>query len=80
MSLQLIKQVLANSLEIDGNLIQDSASMDTISEWDSIKHLRVILGLEDAFGISFTELETTEIISLELIKIILSEHGVTFEV
>lgn len=73
-----IKKILSKCLEIEEQKVTDSASMDTIREWDSIKHLRVILALEDAFNISFTELETTEIINIDLIKIVLSDHGIEF--
>jgi acyl carrier protein len=72
----LLKTILAKCLEVEIDKINDSTSMDTLSEWDSIKHLRIVLALEDTFNINLTEMQSVEIISFELIKLVLKEHGV----
>jgi len=56
--------------------ITPDASIDTIEAWDSLKHLNLVLALEERFGITLTEQETVEILSYEIIRSVLAEHGV----
>ena len=53
--------------------------MDIVEKWDSLNHLNLVLALEEAFDISFTEEQTIEILNYPLIKMVLQDHGVTFE-
>jgi acyl carrier protein len=52
--------------------------MDTVDSWDSLKHLNLVLALEEQFGVSLTEEQSFEILSYPLIKVVLAEHGVAF--
>lgn len=76
----LLKKTLSNVLGVGSDVLDDDSSMDTISTWDSVKHLNLVLALEDAFSITFTEEQTMEIISYPLIKLVLAEHGIVFDV
>jgi len=76
----LLKKTLSNVLGVGQDALDDDSSMDTISTWDSVKHLNLVLALEDAFAITFTEEQTMEIISYQLIKLVLAEHGVSFDI
>lgn len=71
-----IKEVMARLFHVNVKDIDDDSSMDTIEEWDSLNHLKLVLALEDECGISFTEEESVEILSFALIKEVLKEHGV----
>lgn len=71
-----VKEVLANVFKIKIENIDEATSMDTVQEWDSLNHLKLILALEDELDISFLEEETVEILSFELIKEVLKEHGI----
>jgi len=73
-----LKEVLNKILKIEISSINDETSVDTVDIWDSLKHLNLVIALEEAFNITFTEEESVEIMSYPLIKAILSEHGVTF--
>ena len=73
-----LKQVLADVLKITIDSIDDDTSVDTVERWDSLSHLNLVLALEQAFDISFTEEQTVEILNYPLIKAVLGEHGVTF--
>ena len=74
-----LKQVLADVFKIDIQTINDDTSVDNVEKWDSLNHLNLVLALEEAFDISFTEEQTIEILYYPLIKMVLQEHGVTFE-
>ena len=48
-----VKSVMAEVFEIDEATIQDDASQKTVSEWDSLQHLNLMVELEDKFDVSF---------------------------
>ena len=73
-----LRQVLADVLQIDLTSIDDDTSVDTVENWDSLRHLNLILAIEQEFDISFTEDQTVEVLNFPLIKIVLEEHGVFF--
>ena len=73
-----IKEVFKNIFQIDVSSINDETSVDTVEKWDSLKHLNLVLALEEAFNITFTEEESVEIMSYPLVKAVLSDHGVSF--
>ena len=43
-----------------------------------LKHLSLVITLEQEFGVSFTVDQTIEILNYPLIKIVLAEHGIEF--
>jgi acyl carrier protein len=53
--------VVATALELRADEVTDDLSSDTCMSWDSLRHLRLVLSVEDAFAVSFGE---DEIISL----------------
>ena len=74
-----LKNVLADVFKIEAKTIGEDTSVDNVEKWDSLNHLNLVLALEEAFDISFTEEQTIEILNYPLIKMVLQEHGVTFE-
>ncbi|MDJ0951558.1 MAG: acyl carrier protein [Alphaproteobacteria bacterium] len=44
------RNLLAGALEIDPAAIADDASIDTLEQWDSLAHMRVVLAIEAARG------------------------------
>lgn len=75
-----LKQVLADVFGIDPKTINEATSVDTVKAWDSLKHLNLVLALEEKFKVSLTEEETVQILSYPLIKVVLKEHGIGFSV
>ena len=73
-----LKEVISRCLKIDKSEINENTSVDTVPLWDSLKHLELVLTLEGEFNVSFSPDQTIEILSYPLIKIVLSEHGITF--
>lgn len=74
-----LKQVLADLFELPVEAVGDRTSPDTVPKWDSAAHLNLVLALENAFDISFTEQQSVEILNYPLIKAVLGEHGVKFQ-
>jgi acyl carrier protein len=73
-----LRQVLTDVLDLDSSAIIETASIDTIKQWDSLKHLNLVLALEERFGVTLTDEQTVHILSYPLIKIALEEQGVRF--
>lgn len=73
-----LKMVMSDVLNIGFSNIDDNTSVDTVDEWDSLRHLNLVLAIEQEFDISFTEEQTIEILNYPLIKIILEEHQFSF--
>lgn len=71
-----LRQLMADVFGVDVAEITPEASIDTIEAWDSVRHLNLVLALEERFAFSFTEQETVEILSYELIRVVIREHGV----
>jgi len=72
-----LKQVLADVLSTDSKSVDDNTSPDTVPNWDSLRHMQLVLALEAEFDVTFTEQESVEILSYPLIKEVLKEHGIT---
>jgi len=75
---QKLKQVLSRVFSVSLDMITDNASPDTIENWDSVRHMNLVLALEEEFDFEFTDDQVVEILSYKLIKIVLKEHGVEF--
>lgn len=73
---QKLKEVLSTIFNVSVDMITDNASPDTIENWDSLRHMNLVLALEEQFDVEFTDDQVVEILSYNLIKIVLKEHGV----
>ena len=73
-----LKQLLAKVFGVETSVIRDDATPDTIEQWDSLRHMNLILALEEEFAVEFSDEQTVEILSYPLIKAVLQEHGVQF--
>ena len=67
-----IKEVISNIFETPLSGINDQSSPDTIENWDSINHMKLITALEEEFDVEFTDEEILEMQNVKLIKYILS--------
>jgi acyl carrier protein len=50
-----IKNVMAAVFEIPADQITEDSSQDTIELWDSLKHMNLVVALEEEFGIELTD-------------------------
>ena len=74
----LLKNTIAGVLGVNPDDINNDSSMYSLHEWDSVKHLNLVLAIEEVFGVSMTEEQSLEMLSFPLIKIVLSEHNINF--
>ena len=71
---ETLKEVMAAVLRVPAESITEFTSMDTVAVWDSIKHLNLVLALEEEFGISIPDEDAGNITSYPLIKLVLNEQ------
>ena len=66
-----IKNVMSAVFELPVNQITDDSSPDTIGSWDSLKHMNLVVALEEEFEIEFTDDEIMESMNFSLIQLII---------
>jgi acyl carrier protein len=69
-----LKRLVANVLELEPEDIGADTSMDTVEQWDSLRHLTLVLAIEDEFGISVPDEEAADITSWPLIRLVVAEQ------
>mgnify|MGYP000035076657 CR=1 FL=1 len=69
-----IRNVMAIVFGIEADQVKDNAEPGVIESWDSLRHMGLIVALEEEFDITFTDDEMTELLNLELITSILSDR------
>ena len=71
-----VYQIVSDVMGIPIEMINDEASPDSISSWDSMAHLNLILAIETEFNISLSPEEGLEMMSVKLIRLTLQGHGI----
>lgn len=68
-----IVKVMSAVFEVPMEEITDVSSVDNIESWDSLKHLNLILSLEEEFNISIPDEEVGNLMNYKLIELIVNE-------
>lgn len=70
-----IINVMSAVFELPVDAITETSSTDTIENWDSLRHLNLILGLEEEFDISIPDEEVGNLVNYKLIELIVDEQS-----
>ena len=62
-----IKQVMSNVFNLDINSINSMSSPDNIENWDSLKHMNLVIALEEEFKVEFDDEEIADSMNCALI-------------
>ena len=62
-----VYEVVSQILNVPLNEIDDEFSTDHCKDWDSLKHINLVLALEEEFHIQFREGQIVEMLSVGLI-------------
>ena len=71
-----LKQVIATMLNVDTSKIDEDSSMDNLPNWDSLRHMNLVLALDEEFKVTIPDEDAGNITSYKLIKLVLNELGV----
>ena len=69
-----LKRIVADVLEVEPGAVGPDFSMDNVEQWDSLRHLTLVLAIEDEFGISVPDEEAANITSWPLIRLVVEEQ------
>jgi len=70
-----IFSIISKVMQIDSTELSDDSSPDTVAAWDSLKHMNLILALEEAFNVNFTDTEIIEMLSVDKIVKTIETRG-----
>jgi acyl carrier protein len=48
-----IRTIAADVLQVDASALTAESSPETVTAWDSVQHLNLLLAIEEAFGFQF---------------------------
>lgn len=65
---EAIKEIMAQVFQIEVASINEDTSPDSVDRWDSLKHMQLIMALEDEFGIEFPDESIPELLSFAAIE------------
>jgi len=57
-------EVLSSILNVAREALSPQSSRDSLEEWDSIKHMYVVLALEEEFSVEFSDDEIANLVSV----------------
>ena len=70
-----LKSIIADVLRISSEEIADDLTMKQTSAWDSLKHMELVVALEQEFGTEFTFEEIATMQSVADIKIVIESRN-----
>ncbi len=59
-----VARILSDVMGISEDQIDDGSSPDTVESWDSLKHMNLVLALEEEFGVQFSDEKIVEMLSV----------------
>ncbi len=59
--------VVSQVMNVNKESLNDASSPSTIVNWDSLKHMNLILSLEEKFSVSFSDEEIISMLSVKKI-------------
>ena len=71
-----VRHILGVVLEMPEQQIDERLTAEDAGNWDSIRHLNLVMALEDAFGVSFSSDELGRLTSYRAIVDALAERGI----
>jgi acyl carrier protein len=70
-----IRKIMSGILEVPADSITEATTMETVDTWDSLRHMEIIVALEEAFGIELAAEDLMEMTSLPEIMRVLAAKG-----
>ena len=71
-----LEQIVAKVLAVDVSTISDASNAKNTPNWDSMRHIELLLAVEVAYGVQFTMAEITSMQNLGDMRRLLIDRGV----
>lgn len=62
-----VKKIMAEILGIEQESINSETTPDTVKEWDSLKHMQLILALEEEFSVEIPDDFIDKMLNIDMI-------------
>jgi acyl carrier protein len=72
-----IYEIVSKVMGIPLSNVNIDSSPDTIEEWDSLKHINLMMALEEEFDVQFSPDEITDMLNIKLILLTVKESRST---
>lgn len=66
--------IVSRIMQVRTEHLDEHSSPDTIQQWDSLKHMSLLLALEEEFDVHFDDEELLEMMSVRAIMDVLQRH------
>ncbi len=73
---QRLQHIFREAFENDKLTLSDDLSPETMPAWDSLAHVKLMMGCEEEFGVKFSIEEMVESTSVGKLKQVLALRGV----
>ena len=70
-----LRDILADTLEIDPKDVTPELNADSVEDWDSFRHLQLILALEGEYGVQFDPAQVAGLTSVARLQEALQAKG-----
>ena len=70
-----LRVIFADTLEIAPEAVTPELDAETIENWDSFRHLQLILAIEGEYGVQFDPQQIPELTTVSRIQKILEDKG-----
>jgi len=70
-----LRELLADIFEVSPEQVTPELNMETVSSWDSFRHLQAILAIEGEYGVQFDPQRIPELTSVALLQAELVKKG-----
>lgn len=70
-------KVVSDVFDLPLESVTAKTSKDDVETWDSVNVIHLIMALEAEFAVAFSDDDTADMLSVELIVAMLTEKGVT---
>lgn len=81
MSLQTVpsslREIVADTLEISPEEVTPETSSENAENWDSFRHLQLILSLEGEYGVQFDPQQVPDLTTVAKLQAALTQKGIS---
>jgi acyl carrier protein len=71
-----LRAVLSEVLDVPARTLTEDSSPETVSAWDSLATMRLMVALEEVFNVTFLAEEVAGLTSVAAVRAILRQKGV----
>ena len=64
-TIEKVREIVADALDLDVSVIGPDTEAESIEDWDSVRHLAIVLAIEAEFGVRFEPEDLAETASVD---------------